>query len=243
MYAGSTREPPRGPHRGDHRSRARARAGVRASSGERGAPIVIADVAPADQARQLVEDEGAEALVVPFRLLNGTEARWGWVPGGTAARRVAVVLPGGVALAALPRFWRVRCDSVVRLRDLRPTRGECWEYPAWQPGQALIAAEGGADRRSAKNAAAPHGSIAQRFRWSEPSVEPPGRCRQSSPIPHPRRLPPLRHPILMSAQPECCQSLGRGGVRRFEPWAGTGRKGRKMSSAFVQVEATYSLGA
>jgi hypothetical protein len=45
---------------------------------------------------------GAEALVVPFRLLNGTEARWVVVPGGTAARRVAVVLPGGVALAALP---------------------------------------------------------------------------------------------------------------------------------------------
>jgi hypothetical protein len=31
----------------------------------------------------------------------------------------------------------------------------------WQPGQALIAAEGGADRRSAKNADAPHGSIAR----------------------------------------------------------------------------------
>jgi hypothetical protein len=140
---------------GADRSRARARAGVRASSGERGARIVIADVAPADQARQLVEDEGAEALVVPFRLLNGTEARWGWVPGGTAARRVAVVLPGGVALAALPTLLAGEVRSVVRLRDVRPTRGECWEHPAWQPDQAWIAAVGGADRRAAKNAAAP----------------------------------------------------------------------------------------
>jgi hypothetical protein len=73
-----------------------------------------------------------------------------------------------------PRFWRVRCDSVVRLRDLRPTRGECWEHPAWQPGQALIAAGGGADCRSAKNAAAPHGSIARRARGGAAAPLPRG---------------------------------------------------------------------
>jgi hypothetical protein len=78
---------------GADRSRARARAGVRASSGERWARILIADVAPADQTRQLVEDEGAEALVVPFRLLNGTEARWVVGADCRSAKNAASPLP------------------------------------------------------------------------------------------------------------------------------------------------------
>jgi hypothetical protein len=38
---------------------------------------------------------------------------------------------------------------------------EVTEHPKWQPGQAEIAAEGGAGRRSAKGAAAPVQSIAR----------------------------------------------------------------------------------
>jgi hypothetical protein len=49
--------------------------------------------------------------------------------------------------------------------DLRPARRTCGlvmpYHRGWPPGQVGIAAAGGADRRSAKNAAVPHGSIAR----------------------------------------------------------------------------------
>jgi hypothetical protein len=40
-------------------------------------------------------------------------------------------------------------------------RARYYPHPAWQPEQAQTAAEGGADRRSAKNARLPHGLIAR----------------------------------------------------------------------------------
>jgi hypothetical protein len=52
------------------------------------------------------------------------------------------------------RHWRRQPTRTA------PPRG-CQHHAQWQPSQTLIAATGGADRRSAKNAAAPHGSIAR----------------------------------------------------------------------------------
>jgi hypothetical protein len=58
-----------------------------------------------------------------------------------------LAVAGHVSLAR--RSWRSQC------------RGIPHHHPVWPLGRAEIAAAGGADRRSAKNAAVPHGSIAR----------------------------------------------------------------------------------
>ena len=49
-----------------------------------------------------------------------------------------------------------------------------WHYPAWRPGQAHIAAAGGADRRSAKNADAPMDQSREAHRSARPHHSPRG---------------------------------------------------------------------
>jgi hypothetical protein len=52
-------------------------------------------------------------------------------------------------------------DSACHQPTPSRTASGCRQHIQWQPGQAETAAEGGAGRRSAKNAAAPYGSIAR----------------------------------------------------------------------------------
>src|SRR6266508_2346493 len=54
----------------------------------------------------------------------------------------------------LPRPHPTTTSTWVRV-PVPPDQPVLRHHPAWQPGQALIAAEGGADRRSAKIAAVP----------------------------------------------------------------------------------------
>jgi hypothetical protein len=101
VYAGLTREPPRGPHRGDHRSRAWAWAGVRASCGERGAQIIIVDVAPADPTLLVLYNALCHwgAIVVAPGYNDQSMAQAGGNPYGTA-HASAGGSPGTDVLAA-----------------------------------------------------------------------------------------------------------------------------------------------